>query len=504
MAAADGVPLNADKWTGAAVVGGGVAALLALLRIVYSALTGQRRFVTPTDIVLYIVLPAATAILLFASVRLSPIDRLRVVTAAVALIVTLYVAEGLLALVGGRAPAGPLLEGRLKPVMTMLADSTQPERDVAALAVRAGHPIDSRTPAQVIAEMRAGGVEAERIITATNQLFLDRPDGSVESAVRIDGHEVVPLGGVANQRTLLCNENGTWIDFQSDRHGFNNSDDLWRAPALDVAALGDSFTQGYCVPRDKNFVDLIRQRRPATLNLGISGDGPLMELATLEEFLPDLTPRTVLWFYFEGNDLTDLQTERRNAVLRRYLVDGFSQRELARQADIDQAMLAEVPRLIALDAETRQKRLAARDWGLLRFAKLTRVRDLISPIVATDAAAQRTGADLDSANMEVFRTIMTRARDRVATWRGSIYFVYLPEWSRYADYSSWGIRQRDKVLSVVGKLGIPIIDLDAAFRATGDPLSLFPFRQVGHYTEAGHRVVAQEVLRRLSTDERLQ
>ena len=75
---------------------------------------------------------------------------------------------------------------------------------------------------------------------------------------------------------------------------------------------------GYCVPPEKSFVALIRQRHPATLNLGVAGDGPLLMLATLQEHLTALRPRTVLWFYFEGNDLLDLQTERQSAVLRSY------------------------------------------------------------------------------------------------------------------------------------------------------------------------------------------
>ena len=39
-------------------------------------------------------------------------------------------------------------------------------------------------------------------------------------------------------------------------------------------------------------------------------------------------------------------------------------------------------------------------------------------------------------------------------------------------------------LGLARELGIPIIDLDPAFRSSRDPLALFPFRQVGHYTES--------------------
>ena len=104
--------------------------------------------------------------------------------------------------------------------------------------------------------------------------------------------------------------------------------------------------------------------------------------------------------------------------------------------------------------------------------------------------------------MDLFREILSQAKRRVDTWGGQLYFVYLPEWARYSDYTSWGKSERNRVLTMVESLGIPIVDIDPAFRATGDPLSLFPFRGLGHYNETGHRLVAEEVLRSLSASSR--
>ena len=57
---------------------------------------------------------------------------------------------------------------------------------------------------------------------------------------------------------------------------------------------------------------------------------------------------------------------------------------------------------------------------------------------------------------------------------------------------------RPHVLRAVRNLGIPLIDIDNAFRPQPDPLALFPFRRLGHYNEAGHRLVAEEVLRTMT------
>jgi hypothetical protein len=83
----------------------------------------------------------------------------------------------------------------------------------------------------------------------------------------------------------------------------------------------------------------------------------------------------------------------------------------------------------------------------------------------------------------------------------SVTSVYLPAWNRFTRrYQSPGDEKRDDVLSIVRELGLPLIDTVLAFLAHNDPLALFPFRAPGDYTEAGHRLVADEVLRYLNSN----
>jgi hypothetical protein len=174
--------------------------------------------------------------------------------------------------------------------------------------------------------------------------------GGMRSAIDIHGDEVIPLGGVANKVTVLCNESGGWITYTSDEHGFNNPTGIWQSGQIDIAALGDSFTQGYCVPREKSFVGLIRQAYPATLNLGMAANGPIYMLATLQEYLPRFKPKVVLWFYFEGNDLVELQIEKKSGLLMGYLRNGLTQGLVARQKDIDQALTNYIEREAAKES----------------------------------------------------------------------------------------------------------------------------------------------------------
>ena len=125
--------------------------------------------------------------------------------------------------------------------------------------------------------------------------------------------------------------------------------------------LGDSFTIGACVHSDKNFVALIREHYPDTLNLGMLGEGPLTMLAALKEYLPILKPKVVLWFFFEENDFIELLQESKTPLLTNYLEDGFKQDLFNRQADIDQALSMHIEQ--SFNAESTKAKWNKRHFG---------------------------------------------------------------------------------------------------------------------------------------------
>ena len=83
--------------------------------------------------------------------------------------------------------------------------------------------------------------------------------------------------------------------------------------------LGDSFTQGSCVQPGDDFASQIRLlSKQNVLSLGMAGNGPLLELASLVEYGLKKEPKIVLWIYFERNDLDDLKYEKSNSILKKY------------------------------------------------------------------------------------------------------------------------------------------------------------------------------------------
>jgi len=476
-------------------VGGVLVSLVFFNYFYHYVWTQQRQFSRPSDIVLYCVFPFGLAVFLFASLKFRPLQKINLLIFFMTFAGSAFGAELFLE---SWYPSGDSLA---RPVMYRLADSKDVKKDAAALTKHFGVEIDTRTSDEVIADLQKDGVDAAPIISPSNHLFIRQGDGSIKSAIRIDGRELMPLAGLSNKDTLLCNEGGRWIDYRSDEHGFNNSNEIWQSDRLEIAALGDSFAHGYCVPSDKNFVGLIRQRYPATLNLGVAGNGPLLMLATLKEYVTRFRPKIVLWFYYEGNDLTDLQTEKKSALLMDYLKDGFTQPDLTRQSDIDLAIMHQIPRLKGLEEDKRRERQANQTTSkFVNFAKLSFLRERLGLSGGVDADQAEVLADLKGPNMNLFRDILFQAKSEVDGWGGHLYFVYLPEWIRYTHATSWGISAQGKVENLVGNLGIPIIRVDSVFAAASDPLSLFPFRAVGHYNKTGHRLVAEEVLKVISKE----
>ena len=109
--------------------------------------------------------------------------------------------------------------------------------------------------------------------------------------------------------------------------------------------------------------------------------------------------------------------------------------------------------------------------------------------------------DMDEPNLQIFAQVLREAKRRVTQSNGKMYFVYLPSWARYGKVAIPEIKHRGAVLSIVNSLQIPIINIGQVFDRHEDPLSLFPFRQFGHYNEMGHRLVAEELLKNISLGE---
>ena len=342
-------------------------------------------------------------------------------------------------------------------------------------------PFDQRNKVEVRDDPRRAGIAAELIVTPKQFVAADGLD--------VGDDRLQPLGAISRTTTVLCNESGTFVVYESDRNGFNNPDSAWDGAPVDFLVVGDSFAHGYCVQPGDDVAGQLRRRGHSAVNLGTAGAGPWLTLAALKEYGPALRPRQILWLYFEENDLINLYEERESTILARYAHEpDYRQGLAARQKEIDRAIVNYVERKRSKLDNRRPGRWLG-PVALEHIAKLEELRWRFTPNPRQliDRAAQ----------LPEFRLALIEARRVAKTWGGNLTFVYLPDYSRYhLPESGERFYLREDVLESVDRLGIPIVDVHEIFVADGDPFRFFPYRHWGHYNADGYQTIAEAVLGR--------
>jgi hypothetical protein len=354
--------------------------------------------------------------------------------------------------------------------------------------------IDPRNKLEVIMDLRDEGVDAWPHIRSLH------PTESNELAS--NKNHIFPLGQLSQKTIVYCNESGQYKIFKSDEHGFNNPEGLYKKNDINIALVGDSFTLGNCVMSGEDIASLLRNEGINSLNLGNGGNGPLIELAVLKEYVEPFKADIVLWVYYEGNDLIELEKERETSMLMRYLEDNYSQSLLDRQDEIDATLIKyvnfhwkkELPRIanqprIAQEREEREYKLKIiKLWFLRSRLGLTnKTKKTQNPGRVTNYKSQ----------LPLLSKILATANQRSSRWGGTLYFVYLPTIERYMnDKYNGNFYDRDDVLAIIHKLGIPLIDFHEVLSKQPDPLSLVP--NVGaHYNADGYKLLSEFIVSQL-------
>ena len=288
-----------------------------------------------------------------------------------------------------------------------------------------------------------------------------------------ENKNIFPFSGKSNSKTIVCNENGYFSIFQSDRYGFNNPDYEWDKDEIEYLIIGDSLAFGECVNRPNDIASILRKlSNKAVINLGYGSNGPIIEYAALREYYPKNTKK-ILWLYSEINDLFDINEELKNKVLKNYFDnEKFTQNLKIKQDLIDEIVLNK----IYLERNVKTK-FNIKEF-LIYFVKFTKLRNLISPHEYTPN--------------ENFLDLFKKVKQFAKTNNSEIYFVYMPGATRYlaVQYDQY----YNEVKKIIENLGISIIDIHSeVFAKEENPLNLFPFQMMGHYTEEGYEKAAKVI-----------
>ena len=349
--------------------------------------------------------------------------------------------------------------------------------------IKTGKNFDERTPREVFEDVKDLGYVM-----------------SVPPTVHINKNSIIlPLSGISKSETIVCNENGYYSKYKSDRYGFNNLDSEWDEKNIEFLLIGDSYVQGGCVNRPDDIASVLRDlSNKPVLNLGYGGNGPLIEYATLiEYFQPNI--KNVLWFYYEGNDFYDLDNEIRDNTLIKYLNEtNFSQNLRIKQKQIDNINKDTISQSFFGNKLQNIKKNSKIKYKLIKFLRLDKTKNVIRNTFKENTIDY----SYDKSN---FKKIIEKTTNYLEKNNSNFYFIYLPELERYIqcrykpckddrDYKKKLADHKLMVKKIVNELNVMFIDVDKeVFEIEDDKLKLFPFEIMDHYNAQGYRKVATKI-----------
>ena len=291
-----------------------------------------------------------------------------------------------------------------------------------------------------------------------------------------------PLSGISNSKTVFCKEGPEFSIYQSDRYGFNNPDNNWNKN-IDHMLIGDSFAQGACVNEGE---DIASQLRSLTgkkiITLGMAGNGPLIELASLKEYASDINVKNIFWIYFERNDLDDLNKEKKSQILNKYLNDDFSQKLKKKQSQIDS--------IVKKKLLEEKKNLKTNNSSKIK-SKVSAFQKIIRLQITRDKLALDRGIyfKIDP----LFEEVIIKAKKFSQKKNANFYFVYLPDKESFMEHNllKKNLYKKNEVIKILNNNNINIIDIHSLlFLKEKDPFALFAHRIYGHYNAETYSKIA--------------
>jgi PAS domain S-box-containing protein len=275
-----------------------------------------------------------------------------------------------------------------------------------------------------------------------------------------------------------------------DRNGFRNQPTL---AAADIAVIGDSYVESLMIPDSALLTSVLGQLENGTVaNFGVAGYGPQQELAVLKRYALPLHPRTVIWVFYEGNDLVDagLYDE-----LRASLTTGSSAVEATVERSFSKNALAALLRTSQTctphpDVEKRYGTVRDKDGKEVRTYFLDPGRPLLpEDLVALDKTRR--------ALAEAYRLCRERGIRFVVVFAPTTFRVY-HGLARLIDVSDeikrWVINDLpERLRTILADIApdIDYVDLTPWMKAEAEKGTQVFLADDSHWTQDGHRLVAK-------------
>lgn len=304
---------------------------------------------------------------------------------------------------------------------------------------------------------------------------------------------VMQLSGISNKKTIYCNENGYFSKFISNEIGFNDKNRLQNNSKIDSLLIGDSFIFGACVNNKNSFASSYSNILKSA-NLSYGGNGPLIQFATLREYFDLYKPKKVIWFYYEGNDLIDLENELKNKILSKYIYDkSFSQNLISKQKLIDKKLLFFLNKFEKQKQNEKKNELKNKIFNFIKLHELIRLKNRYSRWL-------RHNHEYDDETIKKFENLILMVKNFTTLKKSELYIVYIPSKARYSsrNHENLNMFSYDKIMNIFIKYNIKNIDLNREFfLKRNDIFKYYPRRSQVHWNEQGHKEVGRYVAKRI-------
>ena len=306
-------------------------------------------------------------------------------------------------------------------------------------------------------------------------------------------NKVIPFRGPINMPTLTCAEDLDYKISKNDKFGFKNPNEVYKKP-IDLIILGDSFAEGWCYNEKDDVAGLLREKNINSLNFGIAGAGPILSLAVMREYVKNFNPKYLLFFYCEANDLMDLNIEKNNYLLKKYLSNNFSQ-NLLQNTNQKKIFLENI------DKEIKKMFLSKKEESIYIKNKkeifYDRLRDSLELSRTKNKIKSLILYGDEKENQELFFKIIREMNNFSNNNNIEFIFIYLPVWERYfAKFSKYNkyISKKEYILNKIEGMNIKFLDIDKEFLKEEALENLFPLKYYGHYNRLGYKKVADSIL----------
>ncbi len=353
---------------------------------------------------------------------------------------------------------------------------------------------DLRSPEQAYVELKSANEQVKPgFLYAKHYNFLKIFKEARKS------NNIIPFRGPINSLTISCAENLQYKLIKNDKYGFKNDNEIYQK-RIQTFLLGDSYAEGLCEDTKNDIAGHLNKKKINTINFGVTGTGPLVSLAILREFGNNFKPKNIIFLYFEGNDLDELNYEKTDVTLMKYLNDKFNQDYINRYDEIKSFLTEaekQTEKIIYAKSKNpveikKKEKLDIFKAHLKDILEINNLRNIFKYKILNK---QEEIYDLD-----LLYNIVEKMKNDSKKWEGKYVFVYVPTWSRYfTKYTKYDakIDLKDEIIKNLKLRKIRTLDLTDFFDKAENIKEYYPLGYLGHYNSKGYNKIAEIIEKNL-------